>query len=221
VDNLWLDRGEHACHFHESFTEQKRVVLSFFREGLANGEHCLYITSDQSDDEWYFEFQAYGIDVQRERQRGALQIVHRSDWRPAGEFNSMVQARRAIDLFDRLLVEFRGIRIVGDAAWALEPELAVDQLCHWEATANLVYKGQDIRAICQYNLKDHSAAAIHSALRTHPVIILDGRRCPNPYYEAPRILENEPHLNHSNADELAVDDMLARLRAGPGRHPKR
>jgi hypothetical protein len=126
----------------------------------------------------------------------------------------MVQARKALALIGRLISSFNGLRIAGDAAWALSPELAVDQLCHWEATANLIYKGQEIRAICQYNLRNHSAAAVHSALRTHPLVILDGQVRPNPYYEAPRILENEPLLNNSNANAQDVDGMLGRIR-GP------
>jgi hypothetical protein len=110
------------------------------------------------------------------------------------------------------MANFKGLRIAGDAAWALRPELAVDQLCHWEATANLLYKGQEIRAICQYNLRDHSPGAVHSALRTHPLVILDGLVRPNPYYEAPKILENEPLLNNTNANAQDVEGMLSRLR---------
>jgi hypothetical protein len=108
-----------------------------------------------------------------------------------------------------------GLRIASDARWALKPELPADQLCHWEATADLIYKGEGIRAICQYNLHEHAPEAIHSALRTHAIVILDGRYYSNPYYEAPLILEREPHLNHSHGDARLIGEMLARLGAGP------
>jgi hypothetical protein len=211
--NLAIDRGSHACHLYETFGEQKEVVLSYFQEGLQNGEHCLYITADQSVDEWYLEFQAYGIDVQSELQRGSLNVINGEMWRQTGDFNSVVKARDAWRLIDGLLANFKGVRIAGDAAWALDPPLPVDQLCHWEATANMVYEGADARAICQYNLNRHSPAAIHSALRTHPIVILDGQSRANPYYEAPRILENEPHLNHSSDDPVMLESMIALLRS--------
>jgi hypothetical protein len=142
-----------------------------------------------------------------------LNVIRGEEWRQTGEFNSIVKAREAWGLIERMRVAFTGVRIAGDAAWALEPPLSVDQLCHWEATANLVFKGEDVRVICQYDLSRHSAAAVHSAIRTHPIVILGGRSLSNPYYDAPRILEHEPRLNYSDADAGMVQDMLRRLRS--------
>jgi hypothetical protein len=104
------------------------------------------------------------------------------------------------------------VRIAGDAAWALNPLLAVDQLCHMEATLNLVYENWNVRTICQYDLDGHSPSAINAALRTHPYVILDGRLIKNDYYEAPLILANEPAMNRSDASEQVVESMLNRLR---------
>ena len=109
---------------------------------------------------------------------------------------------------------FRGIRLVIDAGWMLQPPVAVESLCHWEATINPLIEGdREARVICQYNLSRHSAPVIHAALRTHPILLLDGRVRSNPYYEAPLILEREPDLNGSDADAGMIDEMLARLRA--------
>ena len=96
--------------------------------------------------------------------------------------------------------------------WTLAGPLSDDQLCHWEATANLVLEGSDARAISQYDLDRHPSAVIHNALRTHPQVIIGGRLLANPYYEAPKILANEPFLNHSEADAEAVETMLTSLR---------
>jgi hypothetical protein len=213
--NFPLEPGAHASHFFESFGQQKEVVLPFFKEGLANGEHCIYVTHEQSVDDWCFELQAYGIDVQAELERGSLAVITGDQWHAGGDFNSIVKARDAWQMFEAKLADFSGVRIAGDASWALEPALTADQLCHWEATVNLIYEGEPIRAICQYNLQRHTPAALHSALRTHPLAILAGRVYANPYYEAPRILENEPNLNASLADPAAVKDMLLRLAMQP------
>jgi hypothetical protein len=207
-----LNPGEHACHLYRSFDEQKALILPFFKEGLAGNEHCAYITNDRPVDEWYFELQASGVDVQRERDRGALQIIERSVWRTAGEFNAIVKAREALGMIEGLLMKFSGVRVAGDAAWALNPELPVDQLCHWETTANLVYENQNVRAICEYNLDQHSPAGIHTALRTHAIVVKDGEVFRNHLYEAPRLLENEPEFYHSNADAATVEAMLDGLR---------
>jgi hypothetical protein len=115
---------------------------------------------------------------------------------------------------ERAFERFRGIRVAVDAGWMLQPPVAAEQLCHWEATINPLIAGDfEARVICQYNLSRHSAPAVHAALRTHPILLLDGRRRSNPYYEAPLILQREPELNHSDADAVMIDEMLSKLRA--------
>ena len=98
-----------------------------------------------------------------------------------------------------------------DVAAGLAPELSAGQLCHWEATLDLFHeKDLAIRTICMYD-RALSTAEIHGALRTHPVVLAQGKLCLNPDYEAPAILANEPHLNVSTADAETVDHMIERL----------
>jgi hypothetical protein len=89
------------------------------------------------------------------------------------DFNSIVKARELLELIEAKR-GFQGLRIVGDVGWALNPQLAIDKLCHWEATANVVFEGTRARSICQYDIYRHSPGALHSALRTHPIVILEG-----------------------------------------------
>lgn len=208
-----FDRGAHACLLYQTFDEQKDVVLPFVRDGLQNGEQCIYVTDEQPVDEWRREFQAYGIDVQAELMNGSLVVCSGESWRQARGFNSMANARQGWELMARAFQRFRGIRVAVDAGWMLEPPVAAERLCHWEATINPLIAGDfEARVICQYNLSRHSAPVIHSALRTHPILLLDGRRRSNPYYEAPLILKREPELNRSDADAGMVGEMLSGLR---------
>jgi hypothetical protein len=189
-------------------------VLPFVRDGLQTGEQCIYVADEQPVDQWRREFQAYGIDVEAEMMKGSLVVCSGESWRQARGFSSMANARRGWELMTRAFQRFRGIRLVVDAGWMLQPPVAADRLCHWEAAINPLLAGDfEARVICQYNLARHSAPAIHSALRTHPVLLMDGRARSNPYYEAPLILENEPNLNGSDADAAAIDAMLSKLRA--------
>jgi hypothetical protein len=208
---LALDRGAHICHFYETFADQKAAILPFFKEGLKNGEHCLLVINKDSIEDWYLEFQAYGIDVMAELDRGALRVMPSEEYREPGRFNSIAQARKLLELIADLTPRFKAVRLAGDADWDVEPPLPSDELCHWEATADLAFEGEEVRTICQYNFKHYSPSVIHAALRTHPSILVKRRLCRNPYYEAPRILENEPRLNSSAASPRAVENMLARL----------
>jgi hypothetical protein len=199
---------------YEDSNEQKGVVLPFIRDGLKKGDYCLFVTNGLAIDDWSLEFQAFGIDVKAEIARGALTIAAGEQFRESPEFNSIVSARELWRLIETKLPAFTGVRIIGDAEWALiEPPLSSEQLCHWEATADLLYKGEAVTTICMYDLHRHAPSDIRAALRTHGYAQVAGGRYANPYYEAPNILENEPDLNQSDADCSMVDDMLRRLRA--------
>jgi hypothetical protein len=199
----------------ESFNEQKKAVLSFIKEGLQNGEQCVYVSAARSIDDWLLEFQAGGIDVHSEQAKGALKVVaSEGDSRPGG-LNSIDLARRIWPRIEAGLADFGAIRFAVDMGVSLESGASIDDLCHWEATLNPLIEGEAIRAFCLYDLKGLSPGAIHSALRTHPRVVLRGRAIKSPYYEAPRILENEPLLNHSDADAGMIEAMLARLYALP------
>lgn len=202
----------HACLLYDNFNDQKAVVLPFIRDGLRQGEHCFFVTNEQSQYEWCLEFQAYGIDVKSEIEKGALTISAGEDWRGLEDFSSLAKARELWSALEPRLDEFPGVRMVGDAEWArLEPRLTDGQLCHWEATADLLYQGEAIRTICMYDLNYHSPSEVRGALRTHPTVLARGQQYANPHYEAARILENEPHLNGSEANRDFIQDMLMQL----------
>ena len=206
-----LHSGDHACQFFSTFAELKGVTLPFLAGGLWTGEACIYVTHDQTVDDWYIELQAYGVDVQRHLDDGSLLIQPASEWRQTGEFRPIKKAREFWALIDSMLSRHSGVRLAGNFAWALEPAISVAQLCHWESTASLLYEGEAIRAICQYDLTLHSAAALHAALRTHPLVILGNQIFPNAMYEVPKILENEPELFHSDFERDSLDAILAEL----------
>jgi hypothetical protein len=209
--NLELDRGAHACQLFEDPAEQRLVTLRFIKDGLSRRERCVHITTEPSVDDWYRGLEAAGIDVVSERQAGSLEVLGAVDWYLKDDFQSVILARRLWQMIDRDRRVFSGIRITADMRWTLENLLA-EELCHWEATANLVFEDVDVRVICQYDLSYHSVAEIHAALRTHPVVVYQGSPRSNPFYEAPAILANEPHLNGSDADAADIEAMLGRLR---------
>jgi hypothetical protein len=178
---LTFDRGAHVCHLFEGVSEQKAVVMPFLLEGLRQGEACLYITGRQPIDDWYLEFEASGIDVERERGRKALEVITGAEYRRTSGFTSTIKARELLAFIEDRLREFRGVRIAGDVAWEQDPPLPVDKLCHWEATANLLFDDQDVVTICQYDFTVDSPALIHSALRTHRQVILRQHLYENPF----------------------------------------
>jgi hypothetical protein len=207
----------HTCLLYESLDELRQTVLRFLKDGLAAGEQVWCVADEQSDDEWYFELQANGVDVDKQRRLGSLVVCQGEHWRSSTPFSSIQNARETWELIENALAGFSGVRFAVDMAWTLDPPIPHDLVCHWEATLNLVIEDEPrVRTLCLYNTRRHSARRVHSALRTHPFVILGGIHRPNPFYEAAQILENEPHLNHSQADGGTVEGMLLQLAGEPG-----
>ena len=142
---------------------------------------------------------------------GALDVVGNKSWRAHCYDGSIAMAREVLKLVDLRLDEFAAVRIAGDIDWSADPLISAERLCHWEATANLVFQGLPARVICQYDIARCEPAFIHAALRTHPIVFYKGRRVRSKYYEAPMILEQEPRLNGCSNDANVVADMLSQL----------
>ena len=206
-----FDRSDHVCHLYEDPDEQRSATLEFIKDGLNRGERCVHVTSEPSVEEWYGYLEAAGIDVVSERQAGSLEVVRAADWYLESDFQSVTMARRYWQAIDRNSHGFSAIRMTADMRWTSE-NVSVEALCHWEATADLVFEGEAAQVICQYDLSWHSSSEIRAALRTHPVVVYEGRLRANPFFEAPAILANEPMLNASKADAADIQAMLARLR---------
>jgi hypothetical protein len=210
--NYSFSRGVHVAHFYTSFSEQKEVALPFLREGLQQSEHCLVTVCDHSPDDWYLELQSYGVDVAGERQSGALLVLDEAQSRSPDEFNSIRLARDLWRMIQDLLTRFTGVRLTREVPWWGDGVLAVDHLCQMETTGSLLFEDTDVRALCQYDLVKHSPALVHTALRTHPVVIVGDKMQANPFYEVESILVNEPFHYDSNASDEDIARMLAALR---------
>jgi hypothetical protein len=207
-----LDPGSHLCLLYRDDDEQKAAVLPFVRDGLNNNQQVVYVADEHRPDDWYFEFQAFGIDVESERASRRLIVCSGERWRTQEGFSSIRNARATWRMIEESLESFGGIRFVVDAGWMLDPPVPDDMICHWEASLNVVVDGGvNAMVMCQYNIARHSSASVLSALRTHPLVHIGQELRTNPYYEAPKILENEPYLNHSTAEPGRVEGMLIAL----------
>jgi signal transduction histidine kinase len=205
---LALKQGEHLCLLYDSDpAEQLPALLPFLSQGLSQGEQCIYIADDHTLDDLRTALEHYGIDVEAETERQALQLWTRQQWRQPGELASERKAEQVRGfLAGAQAAGFKGVRFGVEMTWTLGPDISVDKLRHWEATINTIFTPQlPARIICQYSRKRLSPAAIEMALQTHPVAIVDNTVYPNPYYSAPLILDGAP------ADAARADWMISQL----------
>ncbi len=67
-----LQPGDHVCAIYENLAEQMAAATLFIKQGLANGERCLYVCDDRTAEQIAEALTASGVDVAHERARNAL-----------------------------------------------------------------------------------------------------------------------------------------------------
>lgn len=218
---LALRQGDHLCLIYEDDpTGQLAALLPFLRQGLEAGERCVYVADDHTIDDVRDALMTYGVDAEKEMDRGSLVLWTREQWRQPGELESSLKAaqlRGVID--DAMSAGYTGIRFGVEMTWTLGPNIDVDRLRHWEGTINTIFTPDTpARIICQYSRRRLEPAAIQAALMTHPIAVVGADLYPNPYYEAPLFLDSPTGNGHAPSAETAdaearrADWMLSQLR---------
>src|SRR6266850_4824454 len=214
-----LPAGGHLCLFYEKDpVEQMPALVPFIREGLLQDEQFIYIADDQTVDELADRLQEDGIDVERECACNRLKLYTRKEWRQPGRLDSQKKAQQVREYTDAAArAGFKGIRFAVEMTWTLGPDINARDLKHWEATINTLFRPSfPGRIICQYNRARLAPEVLIAALHTHPLAILGTSIYPNPFYEAPFILNGKGNGNGNGhrdveADTARVEWMLAQL----------
>lgn len=185
-----LKHGDHVCPIYDCVAEQMAAIVSFFREGLASNECCVYVADEQPSNEVLQALQTAGIDPGLEQGRGRLRILTKRDaYLLPGAFDpgAMIEFLRLLES-QTLADGFAGLRFTGEMTWALGPEEGNHRLIEYEALLTEYLHNSRSILMCQYHRVRFSPSVIHDVLRTHPLVVLDGHVCPNPFYESPQMI---------------------------------
>jgi hypothetical protein len=212
---LSLAAGAHVCHLYDNTREQNEVTLQFLKQALDADEAAIHVAAASEPNDWFLKLQAVGVDVREVHDSRRLRVVDNRDWYFPEELSSIYIGRRLWRTISNALSDFPGVRLVSEMSWTIGTPISPDQLCHWEATKNVVIKDLNVRLLCQFDLQSHSVPELHAALRTHPLVLLDGRLIANPFNEAEEILRREPDFNTPDSDPQRLAQKLAELRALP------
>ncbi|WP_375769037.1 MEDS domain-containing protein [Archangium gephyra] len=185
-----LGLGDHVCLVYERPEEQVVAMVPYVRQGLERGERCVYVVDEHSVDDVAAVLEAHGVEVERERARGALVfLTQREVFLRGGRFEpeAMVDYFRRVEQ-ESLAAGFTGVCATGEMSWALGPEPSRQELIRYESLLNHFLPGSHAMANCQYNRKRFSPEVIHDVLRTHPRVILGDEVHENLFYETPEML---------------------------------
>jgi hypothetical protein len=212
---LETSQGDHICQIYdEDPLECVDSLFPFIRQGLARGERCVYVAADETLQVVSRRLEVLGLDLELETERRAVLLWTPEQWRHPAEVASI---RRVGHIWsyvqDALEAGFAGVRFIVDKSWYEDPDIDTPRIREWESTIDAVFT-PDIpaRLVCQYGRNRLSPVVLEAGLCTHPIVVLDNQTCPNPYYDAPLLLQSESAMYLPNIASSRTDWMLSRLR---------
>lgn len=226
--------GDHLCLMYEEAADALPAAAAFLRDGLDRGGHALYVVDDHSVEAVVAALEAAGIDVERERMRGALRFLDAEEYCPPGEFEPERMLARFRELGDEVAAE--GVPFVYAAVemtWALTTGAPLDLLVEYECWGNHIFEHVSGAGLCMYNRGRFPAPAMERLLRAHPTVILGDEVAANPFYEPPEVFfgsDADPslrfewmieQLHRARQDRREREDLAAQARAFTAEHKAR
>jgi hypothetical protein len=182
-------RSSHVCLPFENDDEKRAATVAFIHEGLSRGARCMFLGTKDDFDELGRSLEDLGICTRRATSRGALQ------YRTIEEvylYGGIFDPPRALDhtdaLIDAALVDgFSGLRMTAELT-RIPADGEWQKIVWFDAMVNERFARRPIALLCRYPRTMIPAERVRDVLRTHPVAIVRGESCENPFYERPEIV---------------------------------
>jgi hypothetical protein len=182
-----LAQHRHICAFFNGIEEQHRVLRSFIKDGLEQGDRAFHLVDPEQRDEHLRRLAETGVDVEGAMGSGQLEVRSWQDGPLRGDrfdqdtwfasFESVLQSGPASG--------YPQTRFLAQMEWALLDLPGVDDLIEFETQVNYVVPKYEGTVICAYDLTKFPASVVIYALRTHPVVIIGGLLQENPFFVPP------------------------------------
>jgi hypothetical protein len=181
--------SSHVCLPFENDDEKHEATVAFIHEGLSRGARCMFLGTKDDFDELGRSLEDLGICTRRATARGALQ------YRTVEEvylYGGIFDPPRALDhtdaLIDAALVDgFTGLRMTAELT-RIPAHGEWQKIVWYDAMVNERFARRPIALLCRYPRTMIPAERVRDVLRTHPVAIVRGESCENPFYERPEIV---------------------------------
>jgi hypothetical protein len=182
-----LGENRHICAFFNSMDEQHRVLRSFIKDGLDQGDKAFHLVDPEQREDHLRRLADAGIDVDETTATGQLEV---RPWHDGPLHGDRFDQETWLASFEHVLQSgpaggYAQTRFLAHMEWALVDLPGVDDLIEFETRVNYVVPKYDDTVICAYDLSKFGASVVMDALRTHPVVIIGGLLQENPFFVPP------------------------------------
>jgi hypothetical protein len=192
----------------ETIPEKHEATVAFIHQGLSRGARCIFSGTKDDFDTLARGLEQLGICSRRATARGALMFRTTEEMYLYGGIFDPPRVLDHIDqLIDGALVDgFTGLRLTGELTH-VPVEAEWHKIVWYEATVNERFARRPVAGLCRYPRYLIPAERVRDVLRTHPVAMVRGESCDNPFYERPEIVI-------SDDVETRLDWQFRQLRVG-------
>ena len=204
-----LGLHDHACLFRDAGPERLDVASAFLRNGLARGERCLYTAGENSAGRIMPHLRMAGIDVGGALASGDLEIATDGEVLPFGLGDVGAAFARLEERIEAALsAGYKGLRVLGEATWALARTPRLEKLDELEERLKRLFQDRPVVGIWRYDPTRCSPGLLRCFLRMHPFVAVGDEVLRN-------VLFVPPGSEAGPAGELrrAIDFVLERARA--------
>ncbi|HVZ89337.1 MAG TPA: MEDS domain-containing protein [Polyangia bacterium] len=198
--------ARHICVPFETADESREAFVAFIHAGLDRGNRCLFVGSAAEYQALGQGLEELGICAQRAEARGALLFMTvEQAYLEDGVFApEKVLARVDRFIQDALADGFAGLYATGELRHEPGDDVWRD-VVWYEAHVNEHFAREPFAALCRYPRSIVPPHRVCDVLRTHPVAVVRGEACANPFYE-------RPELALSDDSQARLDWQLRQLR---------
>jgi PAS domain S-box-containing protein len=173
----------------QSERQTRSIVIPFLRRCLARKEMCFYAIGHRSARGVAAELSQAEINVEQALEQGAISLLSNREFMPLMKFDPSAFAALSRGRVQQALdAGFKGAAFLVDMTWARDLNVAHGAL--FEAAEQLnteFFPNTRATALCIYE-RHLSAEYLHTALRIHPLGIVNDKVFPNPFYEPPELI---------------------------------
>jgi signal transduction histidine kinase len=183
-----LEAGSHLCAATVTRDERHQAVAAFLHDGMRRGECCALVALAEHQNAVCSLLNQAGLSTAGLRERGALVLRDpREIYAPEGKFDG----KRTLETA-RLAIEkahaqgFHGYRVAGVPGPLLqEADISPTALASYEADITDLMRATRSLALCAFDRRRMGTDLLAVMLQTHPLALLGGRLCHNPFCDPP------------------------------------
>src|ERR1700690_2622640 len=183
-----LEVGSHLCAAIVTRDERHEAVASFLHDGMRRGECCTLVAGEEHQTAVCNLLDHAGVSTAGLRECGAFSLRNpREIYAPEGKFDgkhTLELARLAIERAHAL--GFRGYRVASDPGPLLyDADISPAALSSYEADITELMRATRSLALCVFDRRRWGPDSVAVMLQTHPLTLLGGRLCHNPFCDPP------------------------------------